>query len=154
MLSKVATIGHNFIITFYKNIDKISKHLFLFGVGVLVFDYCFKKTPLYKWAVKEDYEPYFDSYFLTDKGVRGSELGINDRLVPITWPLVNFIDKAEKSLDICFYVITSNNVIESILNAKKRKINVRVIVDYNIGLYNNEHARKLLKAGKKIILSF
>lgn len=111
-------------------------------------DYIFKKL-LLKWTFKsEKEEPIYECIFMTDKGLRGAELSAAEKLVPVTKPIIDFIEATEKTLDICFYVITASNVVEAVLKAKKRKVTVRVIVDYNTGLLNNEHTRRFLKAGE------
>lgn len=108
-----------------------------------------------KW-LEEPYEEkvWYECNFLTDKGLRNAELLEMDKLVPVTKPIVDFVEAADVSLDICFYVITANNVVESILKANRRKVAVRVIVDYNTGLLNNEHTRKFLKAGEEFFWFF
>ncbi|KAJ2746269.1 hypothetical protein GGI20_001470 [Coemansia sp. BCRC 34301] len=43
--------------------------------------------------------------------------------------LINFLDSAKSSLDICVFNITDNDIARAIGNAKKRGVNVRIITD-------------------------
>lgn len=44
--------------------------------------------------------------------------------------VINFIDSAEASLDIAAFIFTSGDIAKSLLNAKKRGVKIRIILDY------------------------
>lgn len=154
MYSKLLDISSNLSTHLYRNINKYTIAMIVYNTSLYVLHKLFVKfTVELSRDNDDDEEMWFKCFFMTDKGLRGAELCPAERLVPVTKPVVDYINGAKQSLDICFYVITANNVVEAILKAKARRVLIRVIVDYNTGLLNNEHTRKFLKAGTDINFS-
>ncbi|MEM3373197.1 MAG: phospholipase D-like domain-containing protein [Candidatus Anstonellales archaeon] len=59
--------------------------------------------------------------------------------------ILNFLDSAEESIDIEMYSITSDDVVEKLIELKKRKVKVRIILDVNIDAYERKLVEKLKK---------
>lgn len=68
-------------------------------------------------------------------------------------PIIEFIEKAEYSLDFCFYMITEVNIIKSIIRAKKRNVKIRLITDLNDGIIPNKNFGLIFKEGNYYFLS-
>lgn len=64
--------------------------------------------------------------------------------------IVEFIDEAKHSLDLCFYMITELHIILSVIRAKVRNVKVRLITDQNDGIVPNKNFGLLFKEGKVI----
>jgi phosphatidylserine/phosphatidylglycerophosphate/cardiolipin synthase-like enzyme len=62
--------------------------------------------------------------------------------------IIEFIDSAEKSIDIEMYVFSSRDVVEALERAKARGVEIRIIIERNVvGDDNEEIYRELLAKG-------
>lgn len=64
--------------------------------------------------------------------------------------LINIIDSAKSNLDIAIYSLTKPDIVQSIVNAKKRGLNVRIITDSKESESNSEAKELSLLKGAGI----
>ncbi|CAD6204757.1 GSCOCG00002962001-RA-CDS [Cotesia congregata] len=122
-------------------INKIISITFCTGVGVLTTELCWRLWKSYKKAKvcqeEEDENNKLISevfFFAEDsmgcrahasrKKACGSRCPIN-----CINRIIYYMDNAKKTLDVCMYIVTCQEIINAISRAHKRKVNVRVIAD-------------------------
>lgn len=61
--------------------------------------------------------------------------------------IINVIDNAQETLDVCMYLITCNDLTSAIIRAHQRKVAVRVIVDEDMATSSESKIRWFGDAG-------
>ncbi|MCX8166414.1 MAG: phospholipase D-like domain-containing protein [Candidatus Micrarchaeota archaeon] len=90
--------------------------------------------------------------------VKNSNLNSNleDKIVTVFSPnskniVLSILDSAERFVDIQVYSITSDDIVDKLIELKKRGVRVRIIVDANIDKYEKVIIEKLRKNGIQVL---
>ncbi|GLV35964.1 hypothetical protein CBL_09818 [Carabus blaptoides fortunei] len=89
-------------------------------------------------------EDLYSCYFLFEDGIRGHDTR-SDKVYNMLDLVIEFINEAKESIDMCFYLITDYSIVEALVSAKERNVKVRIITDYTSGILNNKFAKYFYK---------
>lgn len=85
-------------------------------------------------------EDLYNCYFLFEDGIRGHDIR-SKKVYNMLDLVIEFINEAKETIDMCFYLITDYSIVDALVRAKKRNVQIRIITDYTSGILNNKFAK-------------
>lgn len=140
------------IINEYDNQYAVTKIMLLTTVTVALINY-FYSEKIERWANQTEESNYYKCIFLNNKGIRqfsgkkSPSFDSNFSLIPSSQPITDFLERASNKVDLCMYMISSRNVINKLIEMRRKGVKINLIVDNRI--INDSQVVDMRKKGER-----